>query len=132
MITSLGLKTIRRLKKSIKSRYAITNVSAKYLSKNIKELEDLTYEGHVQKSSKHVPTDSYFYLSRKLAKCMMRFNMCNGPARTQMNTTQKMNNSEISMQNIPNLQGFSSDESKSKEINVDKSLSHFYFTDKSE
>ena len=44
--------------------YNITNVSLKDISKIIKEFKDLYYEGYVQKRSKHVPTDSEFYLTR--------------------------------------------------------------------
>ena len=75
MIAYLGINTIIRSKKSKKSRYVITNVSLKGLSKIIKGFEDFPYEGYVLKRSKHVPTYSYFYLARHLAKCMMIFNM---------------------------------------------------------
>ena len=61
LITSMGLKTVRRRKKKKKERYAINNFIIKDISKIIKEFEDLPYEGYVQKRSKHVPTDSYFY-----------------------------------------------------------------------
>ena len=79
------------------------------------------YDGYVIKSSKHFPTDSYFYLSRYIAQCMMRFNICVGPVRTKMTNTQKMNHSEMSTQNIHNLNVWYSDESKSKRINADES-----------
>ena len=102
LITSLGLNTIGRSKKR-NARYSISNVSLKDIYDIIKGFEDLTYDGYVRKRSKHVPTDSYFYLSRQLAKCTMRFNMPIGPVRTQMTNTQNMNNSEMSMQNISNL-----------------------------
>ena len=131
---SLGIKTIISLKKKKKSRYAITNVSKKDISKIIKEFENLPYKGYVQKSSKHVPTDSYFYLAMHISKCMMRFNSHVGPVRTQMTSKQKMNNSEmsaknilndaISTQNIPNSHVFSMNVSKSKGINASESLSH--------
>ena len=50
----------------------------------------------MRKRSKHEPTDSYFYLSRLLAKCMMIFNIPVSPIRTQINNTQNINNSEMS------------------------------------
>ena len=66
----------------------------------------------MRKRSKHVTTDSYFYLSGHLTKCMMRFNMRVGPVRTQMTNVQKMNNSEMSTQNNPNLHVCYTDESE--------------------
>ena len=62
LITSLGLKMNVRSKKSKKARYAITNISMKYLVKIIKEFEKLPYKGCVRKRPKHEPTDSDFYL----------------------------------------------------------------------
>ena len=59
LITSLGIKNIIRLKKLKKERSANTNVSLKEFSKIIKEFEDLTYEGYVRNSSKHMPTGSW-------------------------------------------------------------------------
>ena len=93
-ITSLGLKTIRRSKKNKKARYAINNVSLKDISKIIKEFEKFPYEGYVQKRSRHEPTDTYFYLSRHLSKCMMRLNLHVGPVRTQMTSTHKIPNDD--------------------------------------
>ena len=84
------------------------------------------------KRSKHVPTDSYFYLSRHLDKCIMIFNMRVGPIRTHMTNTQKMNNYEMSTQKITNFQVCSLDESESKGINTDKRLSHVCSMDESE
>ena len=69
----------------------------------------------MRKRPKHEPTDSYFYLARQLAKCMMRANAFNfhvEPVRTQMTNTQQ----------IPILQVCSTDKSKSKLIIVDKNL----------
>ena len=85
MISYLGLKNILRSKKKKKSRYSITNFSLNYLSKIIKEFEKLPYEGYVRKSLKHEPNDSYFYLERDLAKCIIRddnFNSKVHPLRT--------------------------------------------------
>ena len=53
LITSMGIKTIRRSKKDKKARYAITNVSLKDISNNIKDFEKFPYEGYVWKRSKH-------------------------------------------------------------------------------
>ena len=44
----------------------------KYISKIIKKFEKLPYKGYVRKRPKHEPTDSYFFLSIQIAKCMMR------------------------------------------------------------
>ena len=57
----MGLKTIWRSNREQKGRYAITNASMKDISKIIKEFEKLLYEGYVQNSPKHEPTDSYFF-----------------------------------------------------------------------
>ena len=84
MITSLDLKIIVRLKEK-KARYDITDVIMKDISNIIKEFEQSPYKVYVQKSPKHEPTDSYFYLSRQLAKCMMRvyaFNSNVDPVKT--------------------------------------------------
>ena len=67
-ITSLGINNIRRSNKIKKARFAITNVSIKDPFKITNESEDLPYEGYVRKSSKHMPTDSYFYLSKSAFK----------------------------------------------------------------
>ena len=59
----------------------------KDLSKIIKEFENFPNKGYVLKSPKHEPTDSQFYLSRHLAKCMMgayAFNLHVEPVRTYM------------------------------------------------
>ena len=91
LITSLSIKTIGSSNKNKKARYAITNVSMKDISKIIKEFEDFPYEGYVRKRPKHEPTNSYFNLSRQLAKCMMRadaFNSHVEPVRTEMTGTQ--------------------------------------------
>ena len=45
-----------------------------------------------------------------------------GPVITEKTKTQKMNNSEISTQNISNLHVCSLDDNESKLINADKSL----------
>ena len=80
----------------------------------------------MRKRSKNAPTDSYFYLARKLAKCMMIFNMNFGLVRIKITNTQNMNNSEMITQNTPNSHVCSSDESESTSINTDESESHVY------
>ena len=72
LITSLGFKTNVSSKKYKRERYDITNISMKDPSNLIKEFEILPYKGYVHKRPKHEPTESYFYLARHLAKCMMR------------------------------------------------------------
>ena len=86
----------------------------------------------MRKRPKHEPTGSYFYLARHFAKCIMRLNFHFGPVRTHMTNTQKMNISEMNTQNIPTLHVCSLDDSESKSINMDKTLSHVCSTDKSE
>ena len=63
LITSLSLKAKTNPNKYKKSRYAIGNVSKKYLSEIIREFEKLSYENYERKRPKHEPTDSYFYLA---------------------------------------------------------------------
>ena len=77
MIISLGFKAKVSPHKYKKARYAIRNVSKKDLSKLIKDFEKLPFESYEKKSPKHEPTDSYFYLARQLAKCMMRADALN-------------------------------------------------------
>ena len=85
MIASLGLKSKVRPHIYKKARYAIGNVSKKDLSNNIREFEYFPYESCEKKSPKHEPTDSYFYLSRHPAKCIIRSDSLNShdyPVRT--------------------------------------------------
>ena len=77
LITSLGFNSKVRPKKYKKSRYAIRNVSKKDLSKIIREFETIEKLPYAKKRPKHEPTDSYFYLARQLAKCMMRSDTLN-------------------------------------------------------
>ena len=60
LITSLGIKTIRRSQEKKKARYGIPNVSMMDIYKIIKEYEKFPNKGYVRKRSKNVPTDSYF------------------------------------------------------------------------
>ena len=71
LITSPIIKTDVRSTKTKKARYDITNVSMKDLSIIITKIEKLPYKSYVQKRPKYEYTDSYFYQSRNLAKCMM-------------------------------------------------------------
>ena len=73
LITSLGLKAKKRSKKYKKSRYDIVNVSTNEFSKIIRKFEKLSYKSYERKRPKNEPTDSYFYLARQLAKCMVIF-----------------------------------------------------------
>ena len=116
MITSLGLKTVRILKRKKNSRYAINNVSLRNISKIIKGFEKFPYEGYVRKSSKHEPTHGYFYLARNIDMCKMRLNSHIGPVRTQSTNTQNMNNYKMSAQKTPNSHACSTDKSESKRV----------------
>ena len=98
LITSLGLKAKVRPKKCKKARYAIGNFSKKDLSKSIREFEKLPYESYERKRPKNEPIDSYFYLARQLAKCMMRADALNlhvCPVRTEMTATKQIPTSHV-------------------------------------
>ena len=125
MITSLGLKAKTRPNKYKKARYAIRNFNKKDLSNIISEFEKLPYESYDKKRPKHESTDSYFYLARQLAECMMRvdaLNSDNYPARTEM-TVKK---------HIPTLHVCSTYKSEFKEFLVDETLSQICSTDEDE
>ena len=77
LITYLGFNTKAMPQKYKKSRYAIVNVSKKYLSKIDKEFDKFEKSPYEKKRPKHEPTDSYFYLARQLVKCMMISNNLN-------------------------------------------------------
>ena len=79
----------------------------KDLSKIIKDFEKLRYKDYVKKRPKNEPTNSYFYLSRQLAKCMMKYDALNlhvDSVRTEM----------TDMQQIPTSHVCDLDKSKSK------------------
>ena len=85
----------------------------------------MPYKGYVRKRPKHETTDSYFYLARQLAKCMLRADDLNfhiDPVGTEMNVRQ----------HIPTSKICDSDNSKSKYIPADEKLSQVCSTDKSE
>ena len=77
MITSLGLKAKVRPQKYKKARYTIGNFSKKVLSKIIREFGKFGELPYENKRPKHEPTDIYFYLARKIAKCMTRADALN-------------------------------------------------------
>ena len=77
LVTAMAFKTKIRPQKYKKSRYAIGNFSEKYLSKIIKEFKKIGKLPHEKKRPKHEPNDSYFHLSRQLAKCMMIYDNLN-------------------------------------------------------
>ena len=77
LIVSLGFKAKVRLHKYKKARYAIGNFIKKDLSKIIREFEKIEKLPYEKKRPKHEPTDSYFYLARQIAKCMMRAHALN-------------------------------------------------------
>ena len=112
MVTSLSFKTKKRSQKYKKARYAIGNVSDKDPSKNFKEFDNIDKLTYEKKRPKHEPTDSYFHLTRQLAKCMMRsdnLNWHDHGGYTEMTAL----SSNVNVTN----------EDKSKEIIVHKTLS---------
>ena len=122
MITSLGLKSKASPHRYKKARYAIVSVSKKYLSKIIREFENLLYKIYERKRPKHEPTDSYFYLARQLVKCIMRADALNShsyPVRTEVTATKNILTSHIC----------STDESELKEFPLEEILSQICSTD---
>ena len=112
MITSLGFKAKVRPQKYKKVRYAIVNVSKKDVSKIIREFGKFERLPYKKKRPKHEPTESYFYIARQLAKCMMRSDTLNWHdygGYTEMTA--------------PSSNINSTDEDKSKRIIVHKTLS---------
>ena len=118
LITSLDFKAKVRPQKYKIETYAIGNVSKKDLSNIIREFdkfEKLTYE---KKRPKHEPSDSYFYLSRQLAKCIMRSD--------NLNWHDYGSYKEMT---APSSNFYSTDEDKSKRIIVNKTLLQKYSAD---
>ena len=121
LIISLVFKDKVRHNIYKKASYSIRNVSKKDLSKIIREFEKLPYESYDKKRPKHEPTDSYFYLARKIAKFMMRSDALNShvyPVRTKMTA--------------PYSHVCSTDEDKSKDIIVHETLLRNCSTDEDE
>ena len=97
-MTSMGIKAKASPKKYKKARYAIGNVSMKDISKIIRDFYKLPYKIYESRRPKHEPTDSYFYLSIQLIKCMMRGDALysdNYPVRTEMTATKQIQTSHI-------------------------------------
>ena len=95
-----------------KARYAIGNVSEKDLSKHFKDFEKIGKLPYEKKMPKHEPTPSYFHLVRQLAKCMMRSDELN--RHVHVSYAEKTD---------PSSNINATDEEKSKEIKVHKTLS---------
>ena len=90
-ITSPGVKANVDPKKCKKASYTVEYFSMKDLSNIIREFENLPYKGYERKRPKHQHTDSYFYLARQLAKCVMRDDSLNldiYPLRMEITGTQ--------------------------------------------
>ena len=77
MVTALDFKTKVRSKKYKKAKYAIRNVSEKDILKIIREFDKFEKLPYEKKRPKNDPTESYFHLARKIAKCMMRSDKLN-------------------------------------------------------
>ena len=91
----------------------------------IRDIEKLTYKINKRRIPKHEPTDSLFYLERKLEKCMMRDDALNFhiySVRIEMTNTKQVSISHVC----------STDESKLKQFLVDKTFFQVYSTDKEE
>ena len=104
MITSLGLEAKSGTKKLKKARYAIINISKKYLSRIIKDCKKLPYKSYERSRPKHKLTESYFYLSIHILKCMMRDDSLSlhvYPVITKMTVTKQIHISHVcSTENI--------------------------------
>ena len=125
MNTSIDIKAKLRPHKYKKARYAIKNVIKKDLSKIIWKFEKLPYGIYERKRPKHESTDSYLYLTRYLAKCMMRddnLNLNGYPLRTEITSMKQISTSHVC----------STEESILKEFLVNKTLSQDCSTDKYE
>ena len=77
LITSLVFYTKARSQEYKKARHAIVNFSEKDIYKIIREFGKFERLPYKKKRTKHEPTDSYFYPSRHLSKCMMRSDTLN-------------------------------------------------------
>ena len=100
------------MQKYKKARYAIGNVGEKDLSTIIKEVENIGKLPIEMKTPKHEPTHSYFYIVRQLAKCMMKSEKLN-----------RHDHISYTEETAPALNVNGTDEGKSKEIIVHKTLS---------
>ena len=117
----MGFNANVRPHKYKKARYSFINVINKDLLNIIREFENLPYKSYENKRPKHEPTNSYFYLSIQLAKCMMRDDALSSqvyPVRTEITAL----SSHVC----------STDEDESKGIKVHKTLLQSCSTDESE
>ena len=112
LIISLGFKAKVMPQKYKKARYTVGNVSKKDPSKTIREFEKFEKLSFEKKGPKHEPTGSSFYLSRQLAKCMMRADTLNWH-----------NYGGYMEMTAPSLNVYSTDEDKSERIIVHETLS---------
>ena len=125
LITSMCLNSKARSKKYKRASYSIRNFSKKDFPKIIREFDKLPYKSYDRKRPNHEPTDSYFYLARHIAKCMMRDDALNShvyPVITEVTATKQ----------IPTLHVCSTEESKLKEFLVDENLLHICSTEEEE
>ena len=138
MITSLGFRAKVGLHKYKRARYAIINVSKKELSKIIRKSEKFEKLPYDKKRLKHEPTDSYFYLARQLAKCMMRADTINWHGKGGYKEITALSSNIFSMEEdklkriiVHKIlsQSCSTNEDKSKLIIVNETLSQNYSTD---
>ena len=111
MVTSLGFKNKVRFAKVKKAGYAIGNVSEKDLSNIIKEFDKIGKLPYEKKRPKREPTDSYFHITRQLAKCMMISDKLN-----------RHDHGGYTEMTAPSLNVNVTDEDESKEIIVHKTL----------
>ena len=121
LITALDFKTKVRLQRYKKSRYDIINVSENDISNIINEFEKIRKRPYEKKRPKHEPTHSYFHIVRQLVKCMMRYDKLN---RNDLGSYTEMTALSSNVNDT--------DEDKSKEIIVHKTLSENNTKDVSE
>ena len=89
----------------------------------MRKFDKLPHKGYDRRRPKHEPNNSYSYLARQLAKCMMRADSLNShiyPVITEMTATKQ----------IPISYVFSMDESELKEFIVNETILQTYSTDK--
>ena len=71
---------------------------------------------------KHEPTDSYFYLSRQLAKCMMRYDVLNShiyPVKIEITATKQIPVSRVCSKDESELKYFLVNEILLQNISTD-------------
>ena len=115
----MGLKAKSMSKRYKKARYAIWNVSKKYLSNIVKDLYKLPYKIYERRRPKREPIDSYFYQTIQLANFIMRDDALN--SHVYFDTKQ-----------IPVLHVCSTYKSELKEFLGNETLSQIYSRDEDE